>query len=647
MKNNMIWLLLSVWSISASAQNSFSNFSIKPNASICDDITDPSFDDQWNLTDNPNFPLADINVCPAWEITKGINTKIAVLDVGIKHCVSDLNVIACEPTSPLPLSGDCYYNQTFVDHHGTNVAGIICAEHNNIGIAGIAPDASLYNVANPLFIPFNHQEVSEGLDWAVFGQGVDVVNMSFGNVSSVQNSPFETMMDSALIYGRGGLGTVLVAGAGNTPSSLVGFPANYSGVIAVGGTGREGEWNGFNHGFGLDVSAPSAEIPTTAFGFCNGDNDIFNGTSAAAPHVAGVASLMIAASDNQGIVGEAVGNIIKRTAQKVGSDPYISSFDLKIGSWNSKLGHGIVDAKECVYTADAFDTQNLDVHMRNSLVDYGVEPDNVSPPSSGNHELANSPDIWIWDNDIYGEITPTYTAGGNTVNVMVRVINKSNTTVDEGALNVELYWSKQHNAHSWPFIWNGSTTVVNNNGQAVPSGGMADSGFNDVEIRPGEQYLYFFSWDLPNPDSYEGVYSYHSKNSFSLLARINSAQDPMTVVEGADVYFNTKKNNNIAWKNVQVQTNSPGYGFGLRQDAEAEEILIYPNPLPIGQQILFKGVQANAVKRIKVFDVMGNLKMDETPMDQVLDVGKLSTGIYVLKFQLTYGREILKKVLIE
>ncbi len=37
------------------------------------------------------------------------------------------------------------------------------------------------------------------------------------------------------------------------------------------------------------------------------------------------------------------------------------------------LGHGIVDATKCVLTAQAFDTEDLDLHMRNSVNDYGID----------------------------------------------------------------------------------------------------------------------------------------------------------------------------------------------------------------------------------------------------------------------------------
>ena len=314
---------------------------------------------QWNLFDNEDFPLADINVCGAWDLgVFGQGVTVAVVDTGIGDEIIDLpasypgNVI---PSSGLPFSYNFYYGVTGLGWHGTSVASIIGAKHNGVGMGGIAPDAEMLHVANELLNTFNQIEIADGIDEAVNRQA-GVFNMSFANNGS-PSSYLEEALDNALDNGRGGLGSVLVASSGNNPSNTVQQPANYPRVLAVGGTGTQGNYNAYNYGDELDIVAPSASIVALGLNGSAGNN--FGGTSAASPHVAGVAALMISA--NSGIAGEGVRNIIKRTAQR-GSDVTYgdeNAWYTKTGPRNDHLGHGIVDATKCVLTAQAFDTEVL------------------------------------------------------------------------------------------------------------------------------------------------------------------------------------------------------------------------------------------------------------------------------------------------
>jgi len=521
--------------------------------------------DQWNLFNNEAYPLADINVCGAWDLgIFGLGVKVAVVDTGIGAGITDLpasypaNVIA---SSGLPFHENFYYNYGNQGPHGTRVASIIGAKHNGIGMGGIAPDADMLYVANELASTFSQIEIADGIDEAV-NRFAGVFNMSFANNGS-PTSYLEDALDNALDNGRFGLGAVLVAGSGNNPFSTVQQPANYPRVLAVGGTNTQGGYNAYNYGDVLDIVAPSTSIVT--LGLNGSPNNGFNGTSSASPHVAGVAALMISA--NTGIVGEGVRNIIKRTAQR-NSDPTYGDENpwfYKTGPRNNHLGHGIIDATECVLTAQAFDTEDLDLHMRNSVNDYGIEPDNVT--RTANYVLWNSPDIWI-RNQIeysYNNENPVYENSSSKAYVYVRVINKSNTHYQTGDATLKLYWSKLHNSNSWPSIWDGSTTV---NGVVV--GGLLpdlNGNTNGVSIpamKAGEEQILIFEWDVPNPNDFNGIFPYNDSSDFSFLARIESNDDPIDdltnqneVLEGTDVWVNAKNNNNIAWKNVTIIETKP------------------------------------------------------------------------------------------
>lgn len=251
---------------------------------------------QWNLFNNEVYPLADINVCGAWELgVFGQGVTVAVVDTGIGDEIVDLpasypsNVIA---SSGLPFSENFYYNGTGLGWHGTAVASIIGAKHNGIGMGGIAPDAEMLHVANELLPTFNQVEIADGVDEAVNRQA-GVFNMSFANYG-FPSSYLEDALDNALNNGRQGLGSVLVAASGNDPNSTVQQPANYSRVLAVGGTTTQGSYNDFNYGNELDISAPSTSIVGLSVDGSVGNG--FVGTSFASPHVAGVAALMISAN---------------------------------------------------------------------------------------------------------------------------------------------------------------------------------------------------------------------------------------------------------------------------------------------------------------------------------------------------------------
>lgn len=168
----------------------------------------------------------------------------------------------------------------------------------------------------------------------------------------------DAAINRARTQGRGGKGAVLVAASGNKDVNGVLHPARNSQVIAVGAsnpcgtrktklgcTGLDGEyWWASTYGSGLDVVAPGVHIYTTdnlgsggcssaAGGYYWAGNDYcknFAGTSAATPHVAGLAGLII--SKNLTRTATQVENIIKSTATDVSP----AGFDIE-------TGYGLID----------------------------------------------------------------------------------------------------------------------------------------------------------------------------------------------------------------------------------------------------------------------------------------------------------------
>ncbi|MGV3771974.1 MAG: S8 family serine peptidase, partial [Verrucomicrobiales bacterium] len=271
-----------------------------------------------------------LNVRGAWAITRGENTVIAVADSGLEENHPDL---ADRSRADLHQN---FFNGTsaatppgsMVSHsHGTSVAGLALATAgNNIGIAGVAPEAGL---AGWVVLEENDGLSDEGyMDMYQFkSNAVTVQNHSWGKVGTALRtmSVLEKIgISNAVANGRSGKGVVMVRAAGNDRG--IGSNANEQEVsndpriITVGAVRQDGKVTSYSQrGANVLVSAPSGEtadgfsnIPSTdrqgglgynptvisgsdssdyAFG-ANG----FSGTSAAAPQISGIVALMISAN---------------------------------------------------------------------------------------------------------------------------------------------------------------------------------------------------------------------------------------------------------------------------------------------------------------------------------------------------------------
>jgi serine protease len=193
--------------------------------------------------------------------------------------------------------------------HGTHVAGTIGAVTNNSqGVAGVNWQAKLLSVRVLGKCGGYTSDIVEGMRWAA-GLPVPgvpnnpnpakVLNLSLGgNINSCPDT-YQSAINA--VNAAGG---IVVVAAGNSNSSAAGFtPANCNGVITVGATNRSGVRARYsNYGSVVDISAPGGDSAggvlstanTGAQGPASDSYEYKQGTSMAAPHVAGVASLMLA-----------------------------------------------------------------------------------------------------------------------------------------------------------------------------------------------------------------------------------------------------------------------------------------------------------------------------------------------------------------
>ncbi len=206
--------------------------------------------------------------------------------------------------------------------HGTYISGIAAAQTNNItGVAGVAPNIKLMNLR--AFDPGGYGEeddVAAAILYAV-QMGVKVLNMSFGDNS------FSLVLRDVIQYAFS-QNMVLVGSAGNSGSSAPHYPSGYSEVICVGNSTKDDFRAGnSNYGSTLDLMAPGTQIITTAR---NNNYASISGTSAATPHVAGAAALILSLGN---YTNEEVKQILKSTSDDIdepGWDIYTGAGRLNI-----------------------------------------------------------------------------------------------------------------------------------------------------------------------------------------------------------------------------------------------------------------------------------------------------------------------------
>ena len=308
------------------------------------------------VADDPSDPiraaeywLDGARIRDAWEVTRGKGTTIAVIDTGIgtPPVIFDDAVAGGTDVSGNG-SADGRTPVGAVDsNHGTWVASLAAGRGNpdGTGMIGVAPEAKLLSVSlgfgASAAVPFAEQ-VATAMRWAV-DNGADVINLSF----TTNTLDWDESWDDAFLYAfEHDVVVVVAAGNRGSGTSIIGAPATIPGVLTVGGVDQTGTASveASTQGITIGVSAPSESLLGMS---ANGELQRWNGTSGAAPIVAGVAALVRSAHPDMDAAN--VINRIIRTATRV---PGMSALP------DPLYGYGLLDAKDAVSASIPTVSQN-------------------------------------------------------------------------------------------------------------------------------------------------------------------------------------------------------------------------------------------------------------------------------------------------
>jgi len=334
---------------------------------------DPRFAEQWSL----QASSVGIDLLAAWDVSRGAGVRVAVIDTGYRpHADLAANVVGgYDMISDTAVSNDGNLRDadasdpgdwTVRDEcepgwpgygsswHGTHVAGTVSAvTGNGVGVSGVAPEAKVVPLRVLGQCGGYTSDIADAMVWASGGavsglpanpNPARVLNLSLGGSGTC-----DTTSQRAITTARAN-GAVVVVAAGNENTNVsTSSPANCSGVVAVAAYGPSGARAYYsNYGTLVDVAAPGGDqsggaangiLSTLNSGTTTPGSDTYasyQGTSMAAPHVAGVAALMVAA--NPSLTPDQVESLLRSTAR-----PFVGTC--------SGCGTGMLDADAAVRAA--------------------------------------------------------------------------------------------------------------------------------------------------------------------------------------------------------------------------------------------------------------------------------------------------------
>ena len=363
-----------------------------PKMRVHKSYNDPYWSKQWDMyndgisEDSSSYILAgcDVNVTKAWEVTTGSpDVIVAITDGGVQYDHEDLQqnmwVNQAELNGEAGVDDDgngivddiygCGFmaardgtmvTRITVDDHGTHIAGVIAAVNNNgKGISGIAggdgtPETGA-RIMTLVTSDDNYDSVYIGRAFQYAADnGAVIMNCSWAYDGATETPQ---LAKAAINYFNlyAGLdendnqvgpmaGGLCIFAAGNE-SARTSYPSMDDNVLAVASLGADYQAAYYtNYGDWVDVAAPGGDarkqfqilstLPDNSYGY-------MQGTSMAAPHVVGVAALVVSKYKGKGFTREMLFDILVNS-----SNPIIYEYN------KNKIGKGMVDAFAAVISND-------------------------------------------------------------------------------------------------------------------------------------------------------------------------------------------------------------------------------------------------------------------------------------------------------
>jgi len=340
---------------------------------------------------------------------------------------------------------------TLDDSHGTHVAGIIAAEqNNNEGISGVCPDCTIMALRIGTAASLTLGNELKAINYAI-NNHADVINLSLGD-------PVWSKAERAAISRAGQAGILVVVAAGNSsmdndiqfyqhpkgqpPSWAPSYPASYTlnNILAVAASNDRDQYGYVSQcqsqhiplwqcGFtswghdSVDVAAPGVDILSTvraglSLGHTFDDYEFFDGTSMAAPMVAGIAGLV--RSEHPGYGAVKIKNAIMHSVNHPASLKLYDAWGPEAGVGKALLTghftrtHGRVNALRALTSSTANATPLTDGNIDGAKAFTSPVVGRVSWPADANdvyrrslrkgtryQVVLNGPpgadmDLWVW-----------------------------------------------------------------------------------------------------------------------------------------------------------------------------------------------------------------------------------------------------------